>query len=136
MVSVYYGFSNIAEIFCFLGLVYTYANSLFPEGNYFYHYFINIILSGVTLSLMTSDVSESLVVFVFIVIFSAALLIHTIWLYCGIVYMSYNVSIQNPPEDKSERVVMLLAYGTFGVLYCVAKSDFHCPVLFFISHCP
>ena len=130
MVSAYYIHSNIAEIFCCIGLLYTIANSLFPERNYFYHHIISSILSGVTLSLMVLDSSESLVVFVFIAIFSAALLIQTAWLYYGVVYMNYYVLTQNPPYEKSHRdATMLLAYGTFGIIYIVGKSDFHCPVL-------
>ena len=129
MVSAFYGCSNIAEIFCFLGMIYTIANSLFPERNYFYHYLVSVMLSGATLCLITLFAySEAPVVFVFIVIFSLVLLMQTIWLYCGVVYKSYNVPSQNPPADKSHRDVMLFAYGTFGVLYTVGKSDFHCSV--------
>ena len=134
MVSKFYGCSNIAEVFCCMGLIYTIANSLFPERNYFYHYIISVILSVVMLWLMIAGSNDTPIVFAFVVFFASALLVHVIWLYGGAFYMSYNVSIQN--DDKSHRNVMLLAYGTFGLLYCVGKSDFHCSVLFFISHCP
>ena len=129
MVSKFYGCSTIAEAFCCLGLLYTIANSLFPERNYFYHYIISVMLCSVFICLMVSKSNESPVVFVFIAFFAGTLCIHSMWMYIGIVYMSYNVTSENRRDDKAKRdATMLLAYGTFGVLYTVGKSDFHCSV--------